>query len=318
MAKDCMASSKFPKNERCTAIEQCLCWGGTHFSVNKMIIIRPRTVYSNVCSHSSSSNWRADWAWYSGKTYAQVLKTNPANQNQSQTSLKQVTYQQTSHSISDTVKSSKTQGEMSNKPVHPLAKKCVNIVNVQSKKFTPKPSVKDMNFVLVLSNRFSHICTDHHESELVSDQIINSVNTNKVGFSPKNTTKEKPHSRNTKIYNNGSQRWGQNLEQGTINNQNSAYQKTSKTHSTKNLQTEDEYDLELHITNKNKMRIAQAKHDPTYKQWEDQNSDRFGFIPLGPLLLPKTDKGIYLGSDPVALYDVVKVKNSTIFCLVKL
>ena len=94
-------------------------------------------------------------------------------------------------------------------------------------------------------------------------------------------------------------------QQAPIQKENK-YQKTSKAHSGKNFRGEDKYDLELHTTNKNKMRIARAKHDYTYKLWADQNPDKFGFIPLGPLVLPNTDRGIVMGSDPVLLYDAVK------------
>ena len=50
--------------------------------VKSVIKVRQRIVYSNVCTHSCSANWRADWAMYVGKTYAQVLKSKPRNQNQ--------------------------------------------------------------------------------------------------------------------------------------------------------------------------------------------------------------------------------------------
>ena len=50
--------------------------------------------------------------------------------------------------------------------------------------------------------------------------------------------------------------------------------------------------------------MKQASADPTFQKWNKQNVDKFGFIPLGPLALPNTDKKCDMGSDPIKLYDV--------------
>ena len=37
-----------------------------------------------------------------------------------------------------------------------------------------------------------------------------------------------------------------------------------------------------------------------------KNSDKFGFIPLGPLILPETDKQVNIDLDPIGLQEVTK------------
>ena len=70
--------------------------------------------------------------------------------------------------------------------------------------------------------------------------------------------------------------------------------------------TDDKYRLALQIRNKNKEKMRQASADPTFKTWNNQNEEKFGFIPLGPLVVPKSDKKRKLGSDPIKLYDATR------------
>ena len=53
---------------------------------------------------------------------------------------------------------------------------------------------------------------------------------------------------------------------------------------------DDKYDLALQTKNKNEIKMKQASEEPTFQQWDQQNGDKFGFIPLGSLVLPKSDK----------------------------
>ena len=74
---------------------------------------------------------------------------------------------------------------------------------------------------------------------------------------------------------------------------------------------EDKYDLGLQVKVHNKQRIYQARSDPTYKKWNEQTDGKFGFVPLGPLVIPNSDKRRYMGSDPIKLYDITR--NETKF-----
>ena len=51
---------------------------------------------------------------------------------------------------------------------------------------------------------------------------------------------------------------------------------------------DDKYDLALQTKNKNKTKLKQASEDPTFQLWDQQNEGKFGFIPLGPLVLPQS------------------------------
>ena len=73
---------------------------------------------------------------------------------------------------------------------------------------------------------------------------------------------------------------------------------------------EDKYQLALAVKNKNKQKIQSATSDPTYQKWSDQNSQKFGFVPLGPLLLLDFNLKLSTGTDPIKPYDVTKNSDS--------
>ena len=73
---------------------------------------------------------------------------------------------------------------------------------------------------------------------------------------------------------------------------------------------QDKYELVLEVKKKNKDKIQVATSDPTFQKWAEQNPDNFGYIPLGPLLLPQTDKKKFCCTDPIKLYDITKNQNS--------
>ena len=256
------------------------------------------------CNQTCSLNWRADWACYSGKTYAQVLKSKPVRQELDIEVPKQAKGLGVFNS-DKTVTNVSWQGQqpVSIAPVRPPDKKCVNRTKTQTN-VNSKAASKDC-FQIALSNRFLPIATQQRQFEAVTSQNQWSKNTNKNDFNSQ-TKAVKTQSTPNKANNKGEERSGQNMAQQAPIQKENKCQKTSKAHSGKNFQGEDKYDLELHTTNKNKMRIARAKQDYTYKLWSDQNPDKFGFIPLGPLVLPNTDRGIVMGPDPVLLYDAVK------------
>ena len=77
---------------------------------------------------------------------------------------------------------------------------------------------------------------------------------------------------------------------------------------------DDKYDLALQTKNKNKIRLKQASGHPTFQLWEQQTEGKFGFIPLGPLVLQKSDNKISMGSDPIKLYDITRDKDTFNFC----
>ena len=51
----------------------------------------------------------------------------------------------------------------------------------------------------------------------------------------------------------------------------------------------DKYDLELHFRPHHREQIASAKQCDTFRMWNDQTQDKFGFIPLDDLTVPPID-----------------------------
>ena len=72
---------------------------------------------------------------------------------------------------------------------------------------------------------------------------------------------------------------------------------------------ENKYKLALAVKNKNKQKLQSVSSDPTYQKWSDQNKQKFGFVPLGPLF-PKSNLKHVIGTDPIKLDDVTKNSDS--------
>ena len=51
----------------------------------------------------------------------------------------------------------------------------------------------------------------------------------------------------------------------------------------------DKYDLDLRFRPRHRDKIVTAQDCVTFQKWDDQNSDKFGFILLGDLMLPSID-----------------------------
>ena len=69
---------------------------------------------------------------------------------------------------------------------------------------------------------------------------------------------------------------------------------------------EDKYALGLQVKIQNKQRLNQASSDLTYKKWNKQTDNKFGFILLGPLVIPTSDKRKYMGSNHITLYNITR------------
>ena len=53
--------------------------------------------------------------------------------------------------------------------------------------------------------------------------------------------------------------------------------------------TPDKYELDLQFRPRHREQIASAYNCETFKLWNTQNQDKFGFIPLGDLIMPAID-----------------------------
>ena len=75
-------------------------------------------------------------------------------------------------------------------------------------------------------------------------------------------------------------------------------------------ETCDKYDLELCFKPKHRSKIQQAKANPTFQKWDYQTKGKFGFIPLGNLVLPNSDDRNSPMKDIIALHNIVKQSGS--------
>ena len=57
----------------------------------------------------------------------------------------------------------------------------------------------------------------------------------------------------------------------------------------KDTHTQDKYELDLRIHSLHRQKVASAKNCDTFKLWDLQNKEKFGFIPLQNQLLPEVD-----------------------------
>ena len=274
-------------------------------NVNKCVKkYKSKIVYATVVNNGISINWKADWAQFRGKTYAQVLKSNIDNCRRSRIQAKykvDIPRSRERHLKfvnTDTVASVGL-------PVHAKNQKLMSgNMNTKITKNFQNPSSNE-GFVCPTANRFALLDLNAAEQ---NDDCDSSVAINKNPdtneLKPINQVKvckqSKNIGKNQSIHiacnvNQSSQKEGQNC------------QKPSKLCPE---MPEDKYDLGLQVKSHNKDRLNQARSDPTYKKWSEQTDDKFGFIPLGPLVIPTSDKRTYLGSDPIKLYDLTRKETT--------
>ena len=69
---------------------------------------------------------------------------------------------------------------------------------------------------------------------------------------------------------------------------------------------EDKYDLELRFKPKYRQRITEAKHVRTFKNWDNQMQDKYGYVPLGDILVPEHNNKNPNIQDIKTLHEMVK------------
>ena len=276
---------------------------------------KTRTVYSNNSNNGCSHNWKADWARILGKTYAQVVKFGMKQEHtvQNQNSSDHTARQRVEKSQTNVKKcqiSTSPVCSANMKRLHNVNKIMCQDNNVRREKI----GQVHLGFQCKTKNRFALLAPSTEtqgdnntdcpsvENYHISGTGCQGNDTQSVGASKgiEKITKRRPNSNNHKGDKNKS------------NNMEAENPKTPKMCSN-DLGTDDKYRLALQIRNKNKERMRQANTDPTFRNWSKQNEDKFGFIPLGPLVIPKSDKRRSLGSDPIKLYNATRSQTDSNF-----
>ena len=72
------------------------------------------------------------------------------------------------------------------------------------------------------------------------------------------------------------------------------------------VESDKKYDLELRFKPRHRQQIGEAKNNQTFQSWDNQMRDKYRFIPLSDLLVPKTNKKNKPISDIKVLHETIK------------
>ena len=270
-----------------------------------------RIVHNSSLHNGTSSNWKADWARFLGKSYSQVVGSNlvavkvKAQQISSNTTNSLVVEPKTCKTKIVTQLTFSTQKKEAHRNSSNRKKK-------SSRGYPNTVNTHNFEFQLPLHNRF--------ESIRLPDPIYPTSEVNSK-FGKEGTQKIQKsliHKQSTeciKVFNDIVPLWhppdnNENVQGNISNIEQEKCQKPPKIGS-KMIWPQDKYELALQVKKRNKDKIQLANSDPTFQKWAEQNPDNFGYIPLGPLLLPRTNSKNFGGTDPIKLYD--KTRNENIF-----
>ena len=214
-----------------------------------------RIVYSKDLKNGCSSNWRADWAKFVGKTYAQVVKvkSDPRGQNQSQ--LNQVVVKRQVKPTALVKKctvvpasSSVTKNDKNTKHV-----KCKKVKNFTGMKTLPKVSQACDNFQCQSKNKFEPLAPFVEGSKTSVDTV--------TGLRPESSLKSMKHTQTqhtvTKVPSTSVS--GRALQdcQKTRQNHSEHIAKSCQKHlkvCSENNTPDDKYDLALQTKSENKIK----------------------------------------------------------------
>ena len=255
---------------------------------------KSRIITSNVNTNQPSSNWRHEWWQFSKKSYASIVKSKKlveygtldniikgvksnANPNRC---VKQLC------SVNMVARNINHQGvkkcEQSYSPPNISSIKCVKQNHVENQGVNIKnsakinkpsdvmdvhPSVKCLNRFAVLLNH-NNVCRDAVQAN--DKQILNVTNCSRTA--------------------------------------GESYDKPACKADVPRLSTVsgDKYDLELRFKLKHRPVINAAKNNDTFRAWDNQNTGKYGFIPLGEFQCPEKDSKKCTDGDLITIHNYVK------------
>ena len=305
---------------------------------------KSRVVYNSKTINGCSSNWKADWYRLQGKSYAQVVCSNLVNNSSKDSKSRGVKFESVSHrnkcwtkkaeQITHSSYNSNSTGHFQLQrprrwsPTTPRLDNtdCHPALPLQNK-FAPLSEGEEFSFDIQTVN----VNSSTYDPDIIPSKSCSRVskqkqmeNCNKLGtFVNKvvdNTVNERSRvsalsTECRRVTHDHKQPSSVLIENNVVlkeinpNNDSSANQKPGKFCPGGYL-PEDKYQLALAVKNKNKQRLQRAISDPTHQKWLDQNAQKFGFVPLGPLLIPDSDLRLSSNLDPIKLYDITKNTNS--------
>ena len=310
-----------------------------------VLYTKTRVICRSNLYNGCSSNWRADWPRILGRTYAEVVSSNPSSSVYIDSNKVKLT---TKSSVTGSCRIKQTNrptclpdrsvtgqyktqrpGTVKKQSVsgyrHSSARFCIPVTNRFESLSVPNENIAGIQIengnVNSIPN-YSHLKNESSEfessnmieSQCVDSSVMNLSNTSTQRCVNRQRSNTGTWWKKVNIDHKQSIYVGNNSEPLSQNSTSKTIQEVDQKHvkmCPKNYPPEDKYELALAVKNKNKKKLQGASSDSTYQKWSDQNQQKFGFIPLGPLLLPKNNFQRVIGTDPIKVYDITK--NSDTF-----
>ena len=279
-----------PKNQYC------------HKTSNKKgIFVKARTVSSNACAYSESTNWKLDYYKFKGFTFADVVKSKThqchvqkdLGLSQKFTSAKPQTGTQAAiHAGKLVPQKTKIKANMK--------RMATNGIKVgQSKSINP----------VTCYNRYDVLQQDDAVVSQTSDTADVTMDLETSGYSNSTNIASNIHPDTT------CKKMASFNDAPCKSRQNAAAkvpmqpQGNSETSVDPAMQNDSKYDLSLRLSDKKIDYTTLIDSCPTLKLWDKQNGFKFGFIPMGDLELPLEVVPSVSNCDPLTLHHMIKASQ---------
>ena len=237
-----------------------------------------RIVYNSNLYNGTSSNWKADWARFIGKSYSQVVVLN--------LDTAKVKAQQISSNTKNSlaVKSKTCRAKNMTQLTFLTPKKEIHYNSSDRKQ---KPCRRYPNTISTHSSEFQLPLQNRFESIHLPDPTYPTSETNcKFEKNCKQTIQKspvhKPSTECTKVFNENVRLWQSADDNDKVvksNTPSTEQGKCKKPHKIGSKMTwpQDKYELALQVKKKNKDKIQLANSDPTFQKCAEQNPDGFNY-----------------------------------------
>ena len=272
-----------------------------HDSSNLVTVVRSRSIFSSKKCPHGSKNWKWDWAKWSGKYLSNPKpEITPPNQNYTTRTFTR------SLKMSGTTSKAVCQNSRPKDPVsgnNSISKGpkwgLTNLCSVAS-----SDSIPLYNRFNIMNNTVlfpENVCeSTNHDQKTVclhskqrSVQACVNADESKVNVTSNNEVNSDGNDKILKLAQQKVQGFHDSVQ--TLN-QDVQGECPCDSSSTENVQLRrrrsvtdgqnDKYDLDLRFRPRHRDKIVTAQDCVTFQKWDSQNSEKFGFIPLGDLMLP--------------------------------
>ena len=250
--------------------------------------------------NGQSVNWQMDYKRFVGMSYADVVRCKSTVNN----TLGGFSKQEGNSQVKD-VTSSRTHTPITQRVVLPHSKSMAkqsdvhsNLTRVRSDKGVNRKSASYADDVEIQSHNKFEVLNSINDIDLSEISNVSNIESHHAVYS-QNSSRAKKHVNTAKRSNETNKTevdgnvWcmddhdkavtaTKNCRQSRIKNTGKKF--TKEVFLKK--EYEDKYDLELRFKPKYRQRVSEAKHIGTFKNWDNQMEDKYGFVPLGDIHVP--------------------------------